>query len=161
LFWAVFLFIIGVVLIVAEFVLPGLICGITAVACLIASTVIGIKAYPEYTVFIIVGESIGAFAGVVAGLFVLAKTPVGRSLFLDTVQTDEAGYTNMKSDTSLIGTTGVVLTALRPSGTIEVNGKRIDAVSDGSFIGEGSLVQVAEVHGNRVVVEAADAAEAR
>lgn len=154
--WALFLFAIGVTLIVAEFILPGAICGITAAGCLVASTIIAIKAYPGYAVFIIIGECLGAISGVIMGLFVLAKTPLGRGLFLETVQNSDAGYTNMESDQTLVGATGLVLTALRPAGTIEVNGRRIDAVSDGSFIEQGGLVQVTEVHGNRVVVEVAE-----
>jgi len=154
-FWTLFLFAIGVALIVLEFILPGLVCGIAGFVCLVVSAAIGINAYPQYTVFIIIGEVIGAVGGVIGGLLVLAKTSLGRGLFLDTAQNNAAGFTNQASDLSLLGASGLVLTALRPSGTIEVNGKRIDAVSDGSFIDEGSLVQVTEVHGNRVVVEAA------
>lgn len=152
-FWALFLFAIGVSLIVLEFILPGLVCGIAGVACLLVSAGIGISAYPQYTVFIIIGEVVGGAGGVAGGLLVLAKTSLGRGLFLDTTQRDEDGFTNQASDLSLIGASGVVLTALRPSGTIEVNGRRIDAVSDGSFVDQGALVQVLEVHGNRVVVE--------
>ncbi|MCC6486790.1 MAG: NfeD family protein, partial [Candidatus Hydrogenedentes bacterium] len=46
-------------------------------------------------------------------------------------------------------------TALRPAGTIVVNGKRVSAVSTGDFISEGTAVRVVEAHGNRVVVESA------
>lgn len=154
-FWAFFLFAIGVTLIVLEFILPGAICGIAGVISLVVSAGIGINAYPQYAVFIMIGETLGAVAGVAIGLLVLAKTSLGRGMFLDTAQSDAAGFTNLPSDLSLVGATGVVLTALRPSGTIEVDGKRIDAVSDGSFVQEGALVQVTEVHGNRVVVETA------
>lgn len=153
--WALLLFLLGVFLVILEFILPGAVCGIIGVGCLVASSWIGISAYPEYTVFIIIGELVGAAAGCGLGLLLLAKTSVGRSLFLDTTQSDQEGYSNMASDLSLVGATGLVLTALRPSGTIEANGQRIDAVSDGDFIEEGTLVRVLEVHGNRVVVEAA------
>jgi membrane-bound serine protease (ClpP class) len=37
-----------------------------------------------------------------------------------------------------------------------VNGKRVDAVSDGSFIDKGARVRVIEVQGARVVVELAN-----
>lgn len=157
--WALFLFFLGVSLVVLEFILPGAICGIIGVGCLVVSAGIGINAYPEYTVFIIIGELLGAAGGCALGLLLLAKTRVGRSLFLDTVQSDQDGYSNMASDLSLVGATGLVLTALRPSGTIEANGQRLDAVSDGNFIQEGTLVRVLEVHGNRVVVEAAPESE--
>lgn len=151
--WALFLFFVGIALIVLEFILPGAICGIGGVACFVVSTAIAIKAYPDYALFIVIGEFLGAITGVILGLLALAKSPVGRRLFLDTAQNET--YTNQASDLSLIGAAGVVLTALRPAGTIEVDGRRVDAVSDGAFIQEGALVQVTEVHGNRVVVELA------
>lgn len=156
LFWALFLFAIGVTLIVIEFILPGAICGIAGVLCLIGSAVVGINAYPNYAVFIVIGEMLGAAGGIATGLLVLAKTRFGRGLFLETAQSMEnENYTNLVSDRSLVGRAGTVLTALRPSGTIEVDGERVDAVSDGTFIEEGAHVQVTEVYGNRVVVEPA------
>jgi len=154
-FWALFLFVVGVSLIVVEFILPGAVCGIVGVVCLIASAVIGIKAYPGAAVFIIIGEVVGGAGGVAGGLLLLAKTGLGRGLFLETTQPDDEGYSNQSSDLSLVGAVGVVLTALRPAGTIEINGRRIDAVSDGNFVQEGAKVQILEVHGNRVVVELA------
>jgi membrane-bound serine protease (ClpP class) len=69
-------------------------------------------------------------------------------------QLAEAGYVSAVSDASLLNHTGRVLTALRPSGTIVVDNKRVDAVSEGVFIEEGTRVRVMQVHGSRVVVEA-------
>jgi membrane-bound serine protease (ClpP class) len=54
---------------------------------------------------------------------------------------------------SLLNCEGTVFTALRPAGTIMVDDKRVDAVSDGTFIDAKKRVIVTEVHGSRVVVE--------
>jgi len=152
--WCVLLFILGVSLIVVEFLLPGLVCGILGVIFLVVSTGIGINLYPEYTVFIIIGEVLGACAGIALGFYGLGNTRLGRSLFLDTSQDLDKGFVNIPSAAIAVGTTGRVLTNLRPSGTIIVGAERYDAVSDGNLIEAGQLVQVIEVHGNRVVVEA-------
>jgi len=52
----------------------------------------------------------------------------------------------------LLNQTGQALTALRPSGTAVISGKRIDVVTEGPFIEPGTPVKVVEVEGMRVVV---------
>ena len=154
-FWPLFLFFLGISLIVLEFVLPGVVCGIGGAVLLCISAVMGIAAYPEYTFMIIMGEFMGLALGVGLGLIVLSKTSSVTGLALGTSLTEESGYVNLPTNTALVGRPGTVMTALRPSGTILVDGERHDAVSDGDFILEGEAVRVLEVHGNRVVVERA------
>lgn len=152
-FWPLFLFVLGISLIVLEFVLPGVVCGIGGAVLLCISAVMGIAAYPDYTFMIITGEFMGLALGVGLGLIVLSKTSSATGLALGTSLSEESGYVNLPSNTALVGRSGVVMTSLRPSGTIIVDGERHDAVSDGDFINEGENVRVTEVHGNRVVVE--------
>lgn len=153
--WLAILYAAGIVLILAEFIVPGMICGILGATLVIASGVIACLRFPEYTVLIVVGELIGVIVAVIIGMFLLSKTRAGKKLILESSQQAEAGWVANESDKSLIGTTGEVFTALRPAGTILINHKRIDAVSDGSFIDKGIRVRVIEVHGSRVVVEPA------
>jgi membrane-bound serine protease (ClpP class) len=54
---------------------------------------------------------------------------------------------------SLVGRTGVAETALRPTGKAVVDGRRLDVVSDGDFIEQGSPLEIIEVAGARVVVK--------
>ncbi len=152
--WIWLLFLAGMVLIIAEFLLPGGVLGGIGAIMLIVSTVAGVRAYPEAAMLIIVGELLGAFLCVLAGLFLLTKTKAGKAIALEKVQLAEEGYVNMPSETSLVGSHGTVFTALRPAGTIMVDGRRIDAVSDGVFLDEGARVRIIEVNGNRVLVEA-------
>jgi membrane-bound serine protease (ClpP class) len=155
-FWPILLFALGIGLIVLEFVLPGAICGISGAVLLVISTWLGISEYPDHALLIVFGEFIGAGLGIAAGLVLLSSSSSAIGLSLDTNLTEELGYTNLASNTNLIGTTGTVMTALRPSGTIVLeNGERVDAVSDGNFIEDGQQVIIIEVHGNRVVVERA------
>lgn len=154
-FWPLLLFVLGICLIVLEFVLPGVISGIAGVVLLCVSAGLAINAYPEYTVWIVMGEFFGIAIGIGVGLVVLTKTSRLTGLSLETSLSEESGYVNLASNTALIGRRGTVMTILRPAGTIVVDGERYDAVSDGDFIDEGSKVTVLEVHGNRVVVERA------
>lgn len=57
-----------------------------------------------------------------------------------------------KSRESLIGKEGVVLTELRPVGTIELDGKRVDALAEVGFIASGARVRVTSVDSTEVKV---------
>ncbi len=152
-FWVILFFLAGMALVIAEFFLPGMVCGILGVTAFIASAAIGISYYPDYVALIVGAEILGALFCVVTGLVLLSKTNAGKHLRLDAAQRPDQGWVSTVTDDSLKGATGVVLTQLRPAGTIEVNGKRIDAVSEGSFIDQGVQIRVVDVHGSRVVVE--------
>ena len=52
----------------------------------------------------------------------------------------------------LLGRYGKTLTPLRPSGTTEFDGRRVDAMSDGPLIEAGQWVRCIEVSAGRVVV---------
>jgi len=159
--WVLLLFIGGMVLILAEFILPGGILGIMGGVMFITSMGLGIYAYPEHVVPIVIGELVGAAVVITFGLFVVSKGGFARGLTLQESQYAEEGYVNLPTDASLIGAEGTVFSALRPSGTIIVGNERIDAVSDGVFIPKDAHVRVVEVHGNRVVVEPVDQAVAQ
>lgn len=53
----------------------------------------------------------------------------------------------------LHGQRGIALTALRPAGTAEIDGRRVDVVAEGgALIDRGSAIEVTEVEGTRVAV---------
>ena len=61
---------------------------------------------------------------------------------------------------ALAGKEGTTLSALRPAGLAEIDGERVDVVSDSEFLDAGVAVRVIEVAGTRVVVEAVEGVEA-
>jgi len=154
--WAILLFIAGMVLILAEFIVPGLICGILGGILVLASGIVAVTAYPDYILFITVAEVIGVCLSIVLGMYLLARTRAGKHLVLSDSQQQDAGWVAADSNLALVGAEGKAFTPLRPAGSIMVDGKRIDAVANGSFIEKGSKIRVLEVHGSRVVVEKMD-----
>ena len=64
----------------------------------------------------------------------------------------DAGYTSRSNLSELLGAEGVALTTLRPAGTAEFNGKRVDVVTDSEYIDHGKQIVVVAVEGMRVVV---------
>lgn len=54
--------------------------------------------------------------------------------------------------TDYTGKSGEALTLLRPAGVIVVEGRRLDALSEGDFIPAGSKVKVTRVEGSKIIV---------
>jgi membrane-bound serine protease (ClpP class) len=53
----------------------------------------------------------------------------------------------------LVGSEGIALTTLRPAGSADFNGKRVDVVADWEYIEKGSRIKVLRVEGVKVVVK--------
>jgi len=151
----------GVILLGLEvFVVPGFgIAGIAGIAALVAGlglTLVGAGA----TASVIVGalgrvavSILLALASGMALLSVLPRLPFGRRLVLDTDLRSGEGYASApESDRLQLGHTGTALSPLRPAGVADINGARVDVVSEGSFIEAGSAIEVTRVDGNRIVV---------
>ena len=153
--WIGLFFFAGIALILAEFFLPGLVAGILGGICVTISCGIALYWHPEDAVLIIVGEVVGVIVALVAGFALMAKSPLGRAMVLSHAQDPSQGWVSDASDENLVGKKGQVVTALRPAGSIMINGKKTGAVSTGDFIADGAWVKIIEVRGNRVVVEPA------
>lgn len=52
-----------------------------------------------------------------------------------------------------VGSEGVSLTALRPAGTADFSGVKLDVVSEGDFISKDMTVKIVKVEGHRIVVK--------
>ena len=73
------------------------------------------------------------------------------------------GFTSATTHDELVGKTGTAITALRPSGSANIDGERIDVTTSGEYIEAGKRIRVAEVRGSRVevreIAETADSHE--
>src|SRR5690606_14944856 len=65
----------------------------------------------------------------------------------------ELGYVSSTSREDLVGTEGVALTDLRPSGTARFRDETLDVVSTGTFVRAGTPVRIVRAEGYRHVVE--------
>src|SRR5262249_58319810 len=78
----------------------------------------------------------------------LRATRLGRPLVL----VDSIGGAPAEARRTLVGRTGRALTPLRPAGKAELDGARVDVVTDGDFVDAGQPVAVVRVEGMKVVV---------
>ena len=83
----------------------------------------------------------------------LPRLPLGRRLVLEAGLAAQAGYSSAPdSDRAWLGRRGTALSMLHPAGVADLDGERVDVVSDGEFVEAGEALEVTRVDGNRVVV---------
>ena len=163
----IFLLAVGVLLLAAEvFVIPGF--GIAGL--------LGIAAMGTGFLFLAAGATLGDMSGleeisVGFGLQFVATILVGMtavftvSRFLPTVgparkmvlAAPDAPTVNAAEIAPAVARTGArgrAASALRPAGSVEIDGQLVDVVSDGSWVRQGAAVEVVSVEGNRVTVRA-------
>ncbi len=143
------LFIIGIVLVFAELLMPTLVFGVIGVGCVIAAVVIAFVTQPETSLGVwLLVTALVIFPTVV----VLWIKLMGRFL---SIKGTQAEYdSSEKGIGELVGREGVALTMLRPAGIARFGDRRVDVVADGEIIEKDTRVEVTEVSGNRVVVRA-------
>jgi membrane-bound serine protease (ClpP class) len=73
-------------------------------------------------------------------------------LFLRGGMTQAEGYVSAALRADLVGQEGVAVTDLRPAGTATIAGERVDVVTEGEFVNQGSPVRVLRSEGYRHVV---------
>jgi membrane-bound serine protease (ClpP class) len=145
---------------VEVFVIPGFgVAGVLGLLAIVASMVLALMGgYPT------TGDVAQALAVLGASLFITAAVIYawlrhlpnsGRfsGLLLSGAGHRDAGFTTAPSRPELVGREGTALTDLRPSGTARIGEERIDVVTEGEYVAQGSRVQVVRSEGYRHVVK--------
>ncbi|HJF85138.1 NfeD family protein [Megamonas hypermegale] len=146
------LFIGGVIFIIIEILTPtiGLLAGIGVVAIL-------------YSLILAMGGDINAIymmaislvIAIIIFAVILKKLPSSRlwkKLILTNTSSTEQGYVSSMDYSKYLNKEGVVLSELRPSGSVEIDGVPVDVVSEGKFISKGEKVRVVKIEGVRIIV---------
>ena len=82
----------------------------------------------------------------------VTKGRLSKTLILHETQKKEAGYTGTEDLEYFVGQEGITITILRPAGTADFNGIKMDVVSEGEFISKDKNVKIIKVEGRRIVV---------
>ncbi len=153
----------GIVLVAVEvFVIPGFgvagVAGALALGAGIMLSLVGIAATPAEWGQAAGVLSLSLLVGIIIAWALLRKLPkTGRftktGLMLGGTTDRESGYLSQPSRADLIGSVGIALTDLRPSGAARFGEERVDVVSDSSWISAGTPVRVVRAEGYRHVVE--------
>jgi len=142
------LLILGAVLLFLETLLPGLIAGIIGFICLMAAVFLGYRDFGFQTGNIILAI---VLVGVALGVFLWLKFFPESRLARKFVSQGSVGELGVDKPELLNGK-GTALTQCRPSGVANINGQRVDVVTEGGLIERGAAVRVVAVEGSRIVV---------
>ena len=87
------------------------------------------------------------------GHYVNKKANIFKKFILSEAEKTQKGFSSHPTSKDLIGAEGIALTTLRPSGTAEINGKKVDVVTESEYVEKGQRLKVITVEGIRVVVK--------
>lgn len=142
---------IGVFLLLAEILVPT--GGILVVAAMIFfAFAVGIILYYGTTI-----EAVVAIVGLAVGLpaagyvAVLAWSRMSLDTVLEDTTAAPVAVPGSESDV-LKGRTGKTVSPMRPSGTVEFDGKRVDAMTEGTMLDAGVWVRCVDVKRGQVIV---------
>ncbi len=151
---------VGIILVLAEMVVPsGFILVVIGACCaLVGVGLLFVHASMETAVMALLSLCVGG--PLLGGLlfYLWPYSPMGRRLIRAAEQ--DATIASMPANLELEGLRGKIgraVSSLRPSGVAEFDGRRIDVITEGLMVDPGQWVKCVEVRANRVVVRPADA----
>lgn len=145
-------FAVGFIFIIIEMFHPGFSApGITGIILLSVGVVITARDFTQALIMIII---ILAILGTMMALVLQSATKgrLSKILVLKEAQKKESGFVGTEDLKYFLGKEGVTVTVLRPSGTADFDGIKMDVVSQGEFIEKESKVKIIKVEGRRIVV---------
>jgi membrane-bound serine protease (ClpP class) len=142
------LMVFGMLLLFAEVaIIPGFgVAGLSSIAMIAGGAAF---AWSRFGVTWGVGSLLLSTAAAIAILKIVPNTKYGKSLVLST-KLNKSAVDDKANE--LVGKEGSTITQLRPAGAVEIEGRRLDVVTDGVFVEAGQLVRVVSVEGARIVV---------
>ena len=148
-------FIVGSGLVILEAFMPGF--GVAGVFGIILEIVAIVFAWQFHgTLFALLGTL--AVVALVAVAVILSyrsamKGKISRSaLILNDTELPKKTEEGQEALTVYVGREAVAVSAIRPGGSVEIDGKQLNASSSGAFIPQGSRVYVTGVEGDRLII---------
>ena len=154
--WAVLLILVGLALAAMELFIPsGGILAFLSVSALGGAIVLGFMQDSSVGLGMLVVVLVGLPVTVVMLFRVWPHTPIGRRILLRVQSSEDVLPDGPKQRMlkGLVGQIGVAKSKMLPSGAITIEGRTIDAYSEGLPIEIGQKVMVIEVRGTQVVVQ--------
>lgn len=157
----VILAVVGVLLLALEFlVIPGFgVAGVLGILALLGGLVLSMLGQGDTAQFVALAMGrvlLSVLVALVLSFLLLrfmSRLPAGRRLILDTDLSAAQGYASPpENEAHWLGKRGLAASVLRPAGIAEIEGSRVDVVSNGDLIEPGEAIEVIRVDGNRVVV---------
>jgi membrane-bound ClpP family serine protease len=81
------------------------------------------------------------------------KGRLSKKLILKDEQRKEGGYVGTEDLEYFLGKEGKAITVLRPAGTADFDGVKIDVVTQGEYVEKDAKIKIIKVQGRRIVVK--------
>nr|WP_204557252.1 nodulation protein NfeD [Bacillus ectoiniformans] len=146
------LFVLGIILLIAEIFLPWGIAGFLGLTALAGSILLAGDSVKWMGISLLIAMAVTSVAMILMVKVFGKKMKFFKKIILSDSTSTEKGYVSNVNRQELLGKVGITKTPFRPSGTVIVDGERIDAVTEGGFIASGQQVKIVKVEGSRVVV---------
>lgn len=146
------LFVTGLILLVIEAIMPGFgLPGISGIILVIVGTVLAMDSLGVALFSLSIAIIITTIVTIIL-IKMGFKSKMLNKIVLDTEHKDERGYLSVDSMNQYIDKEGISITELRPAGFIEIEGMKLDALSDGGFIPKNTTIKVVRVEGSKIFV---------
>lgn len=146
------LFATGLILLVIEAMVPGFgLPGVSGIILVIIGVVLAMDSYKVAMLSL-------SIAIVITTIVTLVLIKMGyrskllNKIVLETSHKDEKGYISVDSPLEYLNKEGKTLTELRPAGFIEIDGVKLDALSEGGYIAKDLPIKVVRVEGSKLFV---------
>lgn len=146
------LFVTGLILLVIEALVPGFgLPGVSGIILVLVGTVLAMDSLGAAVLSLSIAIIITTIVTIIL-IKMGFKSKMLNKIILETEHKDEKGYLSVDSMNQYIDKQGTTITELRPAGFIEIDGTKLDALSDGGFIPKNSPIKVVRVEGSKIFV---------
>ena len=152
--FAIFLYFVCAVLIIAEVFVPsGGLISLCALACLIGGIVIFFH-YSTLAGWIGLGIAVVMIPGVLIFAYkIFPKTRFGKSVTLSPPERQQGDAIPDTSELKgLLGKVGIVISPMRPVGMCDFEGQRVECVAESGYVEKGKKVKVINVESTQLTV---------
>jgi membrane-bound ClpP family serine protease len=156
--WPLLLLMFGLILVAAEVFIPsGGILGLLAIGCLALGLWQAFRQSTYLGLRFLLADSLLLPMTIALVIYLWPRLPIANRVELQPPAPEEVGvsHSDQRLD-HLIGQYGRALSPLRPSGVVDFDGRRLDALSEEGLIAAGALVLAVRIRAGQIIVRAAD-----
>lgn len=146
------LFVTGLILLVVEGIVPGFgLPGISGIILVLVGIILAMDSLGIALLSMSIAVIITSIVTIVLVKYGF-RSKVLDHIILETEELDRDKYVSSDSKDRMLNKEGVSLTPLRPSGFIEIDGEKLDALSDEGYIPKDTMVRIIRVEGAKIFV---------
>lgn len=146
------LFIIGLILLVIEVIVPGFgLPGIGGIVFVFLGVILAVDSITTALLSLSIAVIVTAIVTTIL-IKMGYKSKLVDKVILNSNHSTEKGYLSTNNYSIYLDKIGVTETELRPTGFIEIEGIRLDALSDAGYISKNTNIKVVRVEGSKIFV---------